>query len=148
MVLHRHMFFLILFALIIVPAVAYRVIWLATAKKVQGVFYMEGHGNALEQVRSSYSYIWFKHGKDTVWFEGLGNMNYKEGEKVPVLYHEDHPSAARVDNFLSVWGATTIYGGIPVVVLLLLFLHPHIIPYDARLRLCRQKPYILQLTLQ
>src|SRR5262249_49525517 len=117
MVMHRHLFFGYFFILLIVPPVAYRLIWLASSTRTQGVFYMEGHGNALEQIRTAYSFVYFKHGTDTVWFEGVGNRSYKEGQQVPVLYHKDHPADARVDDFLSVWGATVIYGGIPVLVL-------------------------------
>lgn len=142
MIIHRHLFFLVLFALIIVPPVTIKLIWLAQSQKTKGIFYFEGHGNALEQMRSSYSLIFFKLGKDTVWFEGPGGMRLKENATVAVRYNKHHPADAKVDNFLSIWGAMPFYGGIPVVMLLVLFLHPHIIPYRARLRLNLKSPFI------
>ncbi len=142
MVLHRHTFFLILFALLIVPPVAYKVFWLAGSKKAEGVFYMKQQGNALDQFRASNSLIWFMNGKDTVWFEEPGYLNSKEGEKVAVRFQKSDPSDAKVDTFRIIWGGTVIYGGIPVLILLVLFLHPHVIPYHVRMRFTRKKPFI------
>jgi hypothetical protein len=144
MTIHRHRFFLALFALLIVPLVAKKLIWLAQSKTTTGIFYMKIHGNALEQMRGTFSLIYFKLGKDTIWFEETGYLKVKEGQPVAVRYQKNNPSDALVNNFRTVWGATVIYGGLPVLVLLVLFLHPHIIPYNARLRLTRKKPYIVQ----
>lgn len=90
----------------------------------------------------SYSNIRFKVGNDTIWFNGNDNIFFKEGEVVPVRYQKDNPYDVRIDIFPSIWGDTLVYGGIPVVLLIALFLHPQVIPRGSRIRLSTKKPLL------
>jgi len=90
----------------------------------------------------NYSNIRFMVDKDTIWFNGNDNIFFKEGEIVPVRYPKSNPYAARIDTFAAIWGDTVVYGGIPVLILLALFLHPAVIPRQSRIRLSTKKPFI------
>ena len=78
-----------------------------------------------------------------VWFNGNDNVLFKPGEIIPVRYTVDNPKDARIDNFVSIWGDTIVYGGIPALVILIIFLQPLIVPRNSKLRLAMRKPYIL-----
>jgi hypothetical protein len=138
----RTLFFLALSLLFIIPAVILKGIWLLNAKKTSGVFYLQGRGNALDQIRTTHSYIYFKHGKDTIWFTDLGNLPLKEGDVVPVIYQKGNPSDAKVNTFICIWGTTLFYIGVPLLILLITALHPDIIPYTGKVCLKKTVPYI------
>ncbi len=142
MVLHRHIFFLALFLIPVVFLAGNKIVWLWHSKKHTGTLYFKGRGNALEQFSAPYSIIYFKLGKDTVWFERQGSLQFKRGDKVPIRYQTGNPSDAEVDNFRCIWGATVIYGGLPLLVLLVIALHPHIIPFHSKIHLTLRKPFI------
>lgn len=142
MVMSRTKFFLALFSLLIVPLLSYKLIWLLRSKKATGIFAFEGRGNALDQMRFPYSDIYFKNGKDTVWFKGPGSLHLKPGTAVPVRYLPGNPADAKIDTFKALWGATAVYGGIPLLILLVICLHPEIIPYKAKVILTRKSPYV------
>jgi hypothetical protein len=142
MLLHRVKFFLALSGLIAAPLLINKFVWLARSKKTAGVFSFQGGGNALDQMRMTHSILYFNLGKDTIWFEAPSNLDLQEGQAVSVRYQPANPSDVRLNTFLGIWGATAIYGGIPLFVLLIIFLHPEIVPYSAKLRLTRKKPFV------
>jgi hypothetical protein len=142
MIVRRTSFFLALSGLIIVPMLINKIVWLAQSKKTEGIFSFQGGGNALDQIRMTHSLLYYKLGKDTIWFEALPNLSLKEGQAVSVRYQPGNPSDVRLDTFLGIWGVTAIYGGLPLLVLLVLFLHPQIVPYRSKLRLTCKKPFI------
>lgn len=43
------------------------------------------------------------------------SVDYKTGDKIPVLYNRDKPEEARVKSFFSLWGVTLIVGGIGLI---------------------------------
>lgn len=90
-----------------------------------------------------YAVIWFIVGKDTVWFNGRNDILFEEGEQVPVRYQQKDPADAKLNVFLAIWGDTLIYGGIPVLMLLVIFLHPQIVPYRSKIRLNTTRPFIM-----
>lgn len=94
------------------------------------------------QMMYTYSVIWFMSGKDTVWFNGKNEILYEEGHPVPVRYSRKNPADAKLNVFISIWGDTLVYGCIPVLILLVIFSHPHIIPYRSKIRLNTSKPFI------
>ena len=57
MAIRRSIFLLILALLIIVPILTTKLIWLAGTKTITGVKSFEGMGNALDQMRATYSVI-------------------------------------------------------------------------------------------
>lgn len=142
MLMPRTKFFLALFSLLIVPLLLYKVVWLMQSQKANGVFAFEGSGNALDQMRFPYSDIYFINGGDTVWFKGPGGLHLQPGAIVPIRYQSNNPSNAKLDNFKSIWGATIIYGGIPLLILLVIFLHPEIVPYRSKVKLTPRKPFV------
>jgi len=142
MVIHRTKFFLALALIIMTPFLASKIIWLTHSQKTEGILAFEGMGESGEQIRLDYSVIHFKHGKDTIWFNGLGNLHLQAGMPVPVRYQTGNPSDAKVDIFVSIWGDTLVYGGIPLFILLILFLHPKVVPRRSKLRLSHKKPFI------
>lgn len=143
MVIHRAKFFLALFSLIIIPLLVNKIIWLARSQKAEGIFGFNSKGNALDQIPQSYSILFFKYGKDTIWFNGPGNLSFEEGAAIPIRYQTSNPSDVKLNTFLGIWGATAIWGGIPLLVLLVICAHPEIVPYSASLRLMRRKPFIV-----
>jgi hypothetical protein len=138
----RTKFFLALAFLFVTPLVLYKAIWLLRSKTTTGKLAFESYGPALDQIRFPYSMIYFKNGKDTVWFKGPGNLQMKAGDIVPVRYLPGNPGNAKVDTFKSIWAGTLIYGGIPCLFLLVIFLHPEIVPYRAKVILTRKPPFV------
>jgi hypothetical protein len=143
MVVSRTKFFLALFLLFITPLVLYKVVWLLQSKKTTGIFAFESYGPALDQIRFPYSMLYFKLGKDTVWFRGPAHLQLKSGDLTPVRYLAGNPSNARLDTFKAIWAGTVIYGGIPFLILLVIFLHPEIVPYRKKVMLKWKKPFVL-----
>jgi hypothetical protein len=84
MIVRRTSFFLALSCLIIVPMLANKIIWLANSKKTTGTFSFQGGGNSLDQIRMTHSFLYYKLGQDTIWFEALPHLELKEGQAVPV----------------------------------------------------------------
>jgi len=140
--MHRAKFFLGLILLFITPLLLSKTIWLLRSKKTTGIFAFENYGPALDQIRFPYSILYFKLGKDTVWFRGPGKLHLKPGDIVPVRYLASNPSNARLDTFKAIWAATVIYGGVPFLILLVIFLHPEIVPYRKSVQLIARKPFI------
>jgi len=102
----------------------------------------EGMGNAGDMLRSTYSVFYFEHDADTTWFNSSANISYKPGDLVPVRYNAANPDDARLNTFLSIWLGTMLIGGIPLLILLIIFLNRHIVPYNNDIRLSDKKPFI------
>jgi hypothetical protein len=141
MIISRNSFFLALLLIIVTPFLTHKIIWLARSKATTGTMGFTGKTYA-GQIVKVYSVISFVAGNDTVWFNGNDNVLYKEGEAVPVRYQRDHPTDARINIFGSVWGDTVVYAGIPVMMLLIIFIHPSIIPRKACIRFNKRKPFV------
>ena len=147
MVLKRNQFFLLLFAIVIVPFLANKVIWLATSKQITGIMCFTGHGNFGSVLGiSSYPVIGFKINKDSVFLKGNVNLDLKRGDIISVRYQKNNPSDALINNFVSIWAETLIYALFPVLILLVLFLMPErmdpIIPRKSKI-LLGKKPLII-----
>lgn len=142
MTICRTNFFLILVSLVIIPILSHKIVWLAGSEKTNGTMSFVGKTYAGQMVYT-YSVVWFMAGKDTVWFNGRNEIIFREGEKVPVRYQKKNPADAKLNVFLGIWGDTAIYGGIPVLILLVIFLHPLIIPYRSRILLKTTKPFVM-----
>ena len=142
MVIPRTKFFLALILIFITPLVLSKAIWLLRSKKTTGVFAFESHGPALDQIRFAYSVFYFIHGKDTIWFKGPGDLKLAENVVVPVRYLAGNPANAKLDSFTAMWGGTFVYGGIILLVLLVISLHPEIVPYRAKVSVTLSKPFL------
>jgi len=119
-----------------------KILWLYHSQKTDGIFAFAGMGNSGEQVKLSYSVIYFKYGKETIWFDGLGNLQLKPGTRIPIRYQTNNPSDAKVDIFDGIWMDTIIYGGLPLLVLIVIFLQPDIVPWRSKIRVSPKKPFI------
>jgi hypothetical protein len=152
MIIGKIPLFLILFSLVAIPLVAPRLIWIAGSRKKMAVMGFEGRGTAGEPIPLTYSNLYFEEGGLQVWFTAPPGLGYKEGDPVPVRYLRAAKSEgrvrdggapdARVDSLIGLWGDILVYGGIPTFILLILFLHPDVVPWGSRLLLTRKSPYI------
>ncbi|HEV3327470.1 MAG TPA: DUF3592 domain-containing protein [Puia sp.] len=134
--------FLVLFTLFAAPFVTSRTIWLIHSQKAEGFMAFEGMGYAGDQITLSYSVLYFKHGQDKIWLNSSGNLHLAPGTQVTVRYQAGDPSDARVDTFIQLWGDTLVYGGIPLLILIAVFLHPEVIPRRSKVRLTWKRPFI------
>ena len=142
MIIQRTKFFLLVFILILAVALTPKIAWLSQTQRTKGVIEIEGKGEAGDQIPLSYTIISFHVGKDSLSFNGLGNLRMHPGDSIPVRYRTDHISDAKVDIFAGIWGDTLIYGGIPAFMLLVMFLHPNLVPRRSKIRLVAGKPFI------
>jgi hypothetical protein len=142
MTLTRTRFFLYLFLLLLVPFLTPKLLWLTNTRTTTGRLAFEGRGDAGEQMPLNYTIIWFRRGSDTIWIRGLGNLGLHPGDPVPIRYKADDPSNARVNIFAGIWGDTLVYGGIPLFMLLVIYLHPTVVPRRSKVRLVAGRPFI------
>jgi len=142
MILSRNSFFIFLFILFILPLPLYKLIWLATSKETSGTMYFTGHGNLGSVFGiSTYPVIRMKVGGDTIYFNGNVNIPLKPDEKVSVRYQRNDVSDAKINMFACVWGDTLAYEIGPLLIFLVIFFHPDLVPKNARIILGR-KPLI------
>ena len=142
MLIRRTPFFLLLSALIVLPLLVAKLIWISRTKTTTGVMSFEGMGQALDKLRSTYSVFYFEHDNDTTWFNSSANYHFKEGDLVPVRYVQSNPVDARLNTFTGIWLGTLLAGGIPLLILFVIFLNRQIVPFDNDLRVVRRKPFI------
>src|ERR1700754_975549 len=141
--LDKTLFFIILIVLVIMPFLIPKIIWIANAEQTTGILAFRGQGMSGDQIKEDYTVIYFKIGADTIWFNGLGNIAYRPGEPIPVRYQPENPSDARVDILAGIWGDTFVNAGIPVLILLAIYIHPKVVPWGRKIKLIRNHPYIL-----
>jgi ABC-type phosphate/phosphonate transport system permease subunit len=142
MILRRSILFVGAALLVIVPLTVNKIAWLSATNTTIGELSFEGMGNALDQMRSTYSVVAFKLDNDTIWFNASPNLSFKPGDQVPVRYNKNDPNDALLNTFAGIWLSTLIAGGIPLSILLIIFLNRHIVPYRSRVMLSRRKPFI------
>ena len=141
MIIHRTKFFLLLFVIAMTPFLFYKIWWIAHSSKTNGVMGFVGRSYT-GQIGHEYAVIIFKAGEKTFWFNGNDNIFFRTGETVPVRYQQKNPYEARINIFVSMWGDTLVYGGIPLLILLVIFFHPEIIPRRSKVMLVAGKPFI------
>ena len=140
MIISKIPFFLVLFFSLTIPMVAPRLIWIAETRRTTGWMDYEGAASAGDML--SYSHIYYRVGRKTIWFNATGGLKRKHDEPMPVRYLPDDLTNARIGDFLGLWGDLLVYGGIPELILLISFLHPDVMPWGSRLRLTLKRPYI------
>jgi hypothetical protein len=141
MTLNRLSFFYVLFIIIILPFLIHKFIWLAGSEKTTGTMGFAGKRQT-GQSGHRYPVVSFTVGNNTIRFNGNDNLLFKEGEPVPVRYQRNHPQEARIDVFAAIWSDTLVYGGIPVLILIVVFLDPKIIPLRSKVKLSVKKPFV------
>jgi hypothetical protein len=141
MTLNRLSFFFVLFINVILPFFIHKFIWLAGSEKTTGTMGFVSSSQT-GQTGHRYPVISFNVGNNTIRFNGNDNILFKVGEPVPVRYQRDHPEEARIDVFSAIWGDTLVYSGIPVLILIVIFLDPKIIPLRSKVKLSVKKPFV------
>ncbi|HEY4335156.1 MAG TPA: DUF3592 domain-containing protein [Puia sp.] len=135
-------FFLLLTLLCAGPFLGYKLWWLGHSRLTFGYYSFRGMGEAGDQVPLDYSVCWYPLGKDTIWFNGTGNLPFREGDAIPVRYQPNDPWDVRIDVFPAIWGDTLVYGGIPLFALLLMALHPRVVPRGRGVRVRWRRPFL------
>ena len=142
MIVSRNSFFILLAALVLLPLLMHKLIWLAGSRETTGTMYFTGHGNLGSVLGiSTYPVIRFMSGKDTLYFNGNINIPLKEDEKVSVRYQKSNPPDAKVNTFSCIWGDTLAYELGPFLILLIVFFHPDLVPKKAKV-LVGKKPFL------
>ncbi len=136
MIISRNTFFLILFAIIGLPIPIYKLVWLATTTETTGTMYFTGHGNLGSVLGiSTYPVIRFKARGDTIFFNGNVNIPLKEGESVSVRYQRNNPGDAKINTFSCIWGDSLAYEIGPLLIFIIIFFHPDLVPRKSRILL-------------
>jgi hypothetical protein len=141
LILNKNRFFLLLTAIVVSPFLFYKIIWLVNSRTATGTMSFVGK-EYTGQIAHVYSVITFPANGKTFWFNGNDNILFKPGEKVDVRYLVNNPRDARIDIFVSIWGDTLIYGGIPALIILMIFFHPLIVPKGSKIRLSSSRPFV------
>lgn len=137
----RMQFFGWLFVFMVLPFFFYKVAWLLSSAPAAGTVCFMGK-TINGQMSSTYPVIRFSsNGLDTVFFHGTDEAVYKPGEPLPVRYRKSNPEDARINSFTGIWQDTLIYALFPFILLLIIFLHPDIVPRGAKVIICK-KPFI------
>lgn len=142
MVIHRNLFFLLIFLVYIIAVAGNKLVWLLGTDTATGIFAFQGRGNALDQFPESASFIRFQYRNETIWFKARGWLGLPENAPVAVRFKKNNPQDARIDNFKGIWLSTVIYGSMPLLLLLVIFVHPQVVPWRSRIVLIRSKPFI------
>jgi hypothetical protein len=136
MILSRHSFFLLLLICILLPLPLFKLVWLAGSSETTGTMYFTGHGNLGSVLGvSTYPVIWFKQGTDTVYFNGNVNIPLKQDERISIRYQTKNPTDAKVNTFTCIWGDTLAYELGPLLIFLIVFFHPDLVPRKGKISL-------------
>jgi len=131
-----------LFCIFLLPLPMYKLFWLVRSTKTTGTFYFTGHGNLGSVLGvSTYPVIWFLSERDTVYFNGNVNVPLKPDEKVSVRYQSADPSDAKMNTFSCIWGDTMAYELGPLLIFIIIFCHPDLVPRKSRI-LIGSKPLL------
>ena len=137
----RTTFFCYVLLMVTAPFIGHTLWWLAHSQTTTGSMRFVGKSYTGQLVHT-YSVIRFFAGRDTVFFNTNDNILFIPGQVVPVRYQIRNPAGAKVDMFVEIWGDTLVYGGMFVLLVIIVFLHPGIVPYRAKIWIGLQKPFL------
>jgi hypothetical protein len=133
MQLNRIQFFVLLIVLFVLPFFIYKLVWLSGSVATNGVMCFMGKQQNGQFVKT-YPVIKFTStGRDTIFFNGTDETLLKRGDSIPVRYQKTNPADARINDFTGIWLDTIIYAAVPFLFLLIIFLHPDIVPRQSNL---------------
>lgn len=127
MQISRNNLFLILLFLIVIPVVGPRWYWLAHSKQVTGHVSFTGKDQA-GQLMHTYAVVQFNYQDSLYWFNGPDNILYKDDTPIQVYFDPKDPSDARLGSFLALWGDLLVYGGLPVLFLVIVYFQRDLLP--------------------
>jgi len=142
MAIPRTIFFLALVLILATTLFSGKMVWLLDSAETTGIFAFQGRGNALDQIRTSNSFCYFKKGKDTIWFKAPEGLKLKEGAIITVRYQRNNPADARVFSFRGFWRGSIIYGIIIFLLILVAFLNKEIFPKGSTIGFSNKKTLI------
>jgi hypothetical protein len=143
MKINRTIFFICVAAIIAAPFLITKLVWLSGTRKTMGAMSFNGKSYT-GQLGHDYAVIKFVVGSQTYFVNGPDNISYEKGTPVPVRYTSTNPNDARLATFIGLWGDTLVFAGVPCLIILLIALHPGIVPYRSSFLLKKQKPFITQ----
>lgn len=123
-------FVVLLMCLIVLPIIVFNLVWLFNATKTKGTMCFMGKSQDGQLVRIYPVIMFSSTGRDTIFFNGKTDVNLNPGNPISILYQKNEPADARVNSFGGLWADTIIYAGIPFLILLIIYLHPAVIPWD------------------
>jgi len=134
MQLTRTQFFLLSFSVLFSLFFAQKIIWLARANRAKGRVVMTGHGNFGSVIGlSTYQVIKYVVNTDTIVFNGDMDLGLVEGSQVSILYQPGQPYDAKVSQFKALFGDSLVYFIGPLLVLIIIFLTPGLIPKHSQI---------------
>lgn len=141
MQLNRIQFFFLLIVLFVLPFFVYKFIWISGSAATNGVMCFMGKQQNGQFVKT-YPVIKFTTtGRDTVFFNGTDETLLRRGDSIPVRYQKTNPADARINDFTGIWLDTIIYGAVPLLFLLIIFLHRDIVPWQSNV-VIGKRPFI------
>ena len=135
----RTKLFIFILAVFFLPLIAVKLIWIARSIPTQGIYSFKGMGHALDQMRPSYTVLYFKHAGDTIWFHGPPMPDVQPGEIIPVRYQPNDPTDVRVATMIGLWGGMPFYCGLILCVLLVIFFTKDVFPRGSNIRLMKNR---------
>jgi len=144
MILSRNIFFFFLLIMVLLPFVGYKLVWLSTTTETTGYMDFTGHGNLGSVFGiSTYPVIRFTLGPHKIYFNGNVNIPLAPNEPVSVRYQSNDPEDAKINTFSCIWGDTLAYALAPLLILLVVFFHPEVVPKKSTI--CIGKKPLLQI---
>ncbi|MBE7170554.1 MAG: hypothetical protein INR73_08185 [Williamsia sp.] len=141
MIFTRSLFFIFIFSITVAPFIVYKLFWILRSKQTAGIASFTSK-EYLGQLPRQFAVIKFYVNKDTIWFHGIDNQLFAKGQPVQVRYQRSNPSDARVDNFKGLWIDTLIYISPALLVIIIAYLHPDLVPRGSKIRINRKKPFL------
>lgn len=138
MILTRKQFFVLGILVLVAPWFIYKALWIATSTKTNGIV-LYNKEVYLRSMPQSCPIIQFKTNNEVIEFAGDYNLSFKEGDSIAVRYHTSSPENAKAAVFVSLWMNTIVYASIPLLVWLILFIAPGIIPKNSRVVFSKRK---------
>ena len=124
-------FISLLLCLVVVPIIVVNLVWLFKAILKTGTMFFMGKTQDGQLVRTYPMIMFSSTGKDTIFFHGKTGVELKPGDQIPILYQKNDPTDVRINNFGALWIDTIIYAGIPLLILMMIFLHREVIPWGS-----------------
>jgi hypothetical protein len=112
---NRIQLLLIIFAVLLLPFIIYRLMWLHRSVVTKGVVLYINH-TVIIRTRQTYPVIQFyTPEKDTLTVTGHYNEPYEEGDSIQLRYIPSNPRNYRVDTFWNCWIEIILWAGFLVL---------------------------------
>ena len=141
MTFSRTGFIFLLITVFVSPFFINNFIWLAGTEKIKGKAAFIGK-EISGQIGHNYTVISFELGGDIFTFNTNDNIFLEPGTPVDIRYQQKNPRDARLNDFAGIWAGSFFYSGMPLLIILILAIHPSLIPYKSRIQVKRISPFL------